>query len=759
MSGGIFSIKLDEYTPAPSPGPSPPASAAQARKSDRACDFCRRRKTRCDGAQTNSSKCTNCRRNQCPCTYLEASRPRGPSKAYVTALEDRIERFERLFKRLRPEADFTNILGPPVPRGSWKDENDSKVPGSSKSAGATPSSRSASISQSIRVPPHTSMLPPTALEESHSDSDSYEEDFADRPRNRLPAWRTSHSRENPTEYFPVLGSFGTNEEGSSVRFHGKSSFFPLVRTTRHYMRATAGHDGFHDVRGDGDAPLSDACRIGICKIPQRRRDIYWTLLPWEEAWERKHAAFTASSPSPSPSSSSASSQERLRPLHEFPQSDLTLPLLSLYFHHTNSIFPLLHAPTFYAQFRDRLHLRDAQFAGVVWCLMAIGSRWSQDRRVLWDGWGSESGAAWQSETEDASDEDLEWASAGWRFFLRSLDGPSFTVTSLDPPSLFDLQFCSLGAMFLRGSSIHPAGWVVIGTGLRKAMDVGAHRKKVYSPKPSIENELWKRAFWMLILFDRMGSAGLGRPCCVRDEDIDLDFPLEVDDEYWIPNDPSWPAFKQPSDKPSIVSGFVSFLKLSQIMGHTMRTIYCIDKSKVLLGLVSDGWQEQIVSQLNTALDEWVESVPEHLRWSSGIEHDIFANQSATIYTSYYLALILIYRPFSQASVYLPQQDIPAKPKALFPFPADSICSNSAHAAIRIIEVQMRRGLSNIPNMIAVSQVCAATLLMGLHASQATHEGDLETKKGESERVMQDVEKCIRCLELAESRWIMARKFL
>ena len=53
----------------------------------------------------------------------------------------------------------------------------------------------------------------------------------------------------------------------------------------------------------------------------------------------------------------------------------------------------------------------------------------------------------------------------------------------------------LGAMFLRGSSVGPAGWILIGTGLRKAIDVGAHLKKVYSPEPSVENELWKRAFW------------------------------------------------------------------------------------------------------------------------------------------------------------------------------------------------------------------------------------------------------------------------
>lgn len=76
-----------------------------------------------------------------------------------------------------------------------------------------------------------------------------------------------------------------------------------------------------------------------------------------------------------------------------------------------------------------------------------------------------------------------------------VDGSSFTVTSLDPPNLFDIQFCCLGATFLRGSSLGPAGWIAVGTGLRKAMDVGAHRKKVYKSTPNADDELWKRAFW------------------------------------------------------------------------------------------------------------------------------------------------------------------------------------------------------------------------------------------------------------------------
>lgn len=73
-------------------------------------------------------------------------------------------------------------------------------------------------------------------------------------------------------------------------------------------------------------------------------------------------------------------------------------------------------------------------------------------------------------------------------------------------------------MFLRGTAFHPVAWLLISIGLRKAQDVGAHRKKIYGDKPTIEGELWKRAFWVLVLFDRMASASLGRPCCSGEEE-------------------------------------------------------------------------------------------------------------------------------------------------------------------------------------------------------------------------------------------------
>ena len=147
-----------------------------------------------------------------------------------------------------------------------------------------------------------------------------------------------------------------------------------------------------------------------------------------------------------------------------------------------------------------------------------------------------------------------------------------------------------------------------------------------------------------------------------------------------------------------------------------------------------------------------------MRWSSGIENDIFSNQSATIYTSYYLALILIYRPFTQAAALfpMPNEEAPARPIKDFPFPADSICLSAARSAIRILDEQTQRGMSNIPVLIVVAHIAAVTVLMSLRASQLSYSG---MRYSERERCLEDVEKCIRYLEMSQSRWIMARKFL
>jgi hypothetical protein len=74
-------------------------------------------------------------------------------------------------------------------------------------------------------------------------------------------------------------------------------------------------------------------------------------------------------------------------------------------------------------------------------------------------------------------------------------------------------------MFLSGTEYEAAAWLYLSMGLRKAQDVGAHRRKVYGRGPAnTEAELWRRAFWVLVVQDRMMSAHLGRDCSSREEE-------------------------------------------------------------------------------------------------------------------------------------------------------------------------------------------------------------------------------------------------
>ena len=75
-----------------------------------------------------------------------------------------------------------------------------------------------------------------------------------------------------------------------------------------------------------------------------------------------------------------------------------------------------------------------------------------------------------------------------------------------------------------------------GSGLRLALEIGAHKRRAYGTKPTLEDELYKRAFWQvitlysfnviltcmlfrtLVWLDRTMSTAMGRPCGVQEEE-------------------------------------------------------------------------------------------------------------------------------------------------------------------------------------------------------------------------------------------------
>ncbi|KAI0058759.1 hypothetical protein BV25DRAFT_1788378, partial [Artomyces pyxidatus] len=468
-----------------------------------------------------------------------------------------------------------------------------------------------------------------------------------------------------------------NEMSVSHRFFGKSSGVQLVQTAMDMKSEYVGRDP----------------RPTIMHMHNRRNE-FWTMHPWER---------------------SSFKNEGRR--YDYPEPDLLETLVNLYFANINIFLSLLHRPTFEQGLADGLHLRDDGFGALVLIVCATASRYSDDPRVRLEGTDS-------------------WHSSGWKWFVQV---EMIRKSLLSAPCLYDLQMYSLGCLFLQGCSAPQACWTMVGIGLRLAQEVGAHRKKVYGAKLSVEDELWKRAFWyhrVLVVLDRLMSASLGRPCAIQEEDFDLDLPVECDDEYWTHPDPEQ-AFKQPAGKPCQTSYFISFLKLNQILAFALRTIYSINKSKILLGFVGQQWEQHIVAELDSALNKWIDSVPDHLRWDPTREDHTFFLQSASLYSTFYHIQILVHRPFIPS---------PRKPSPLS-FPSLAICTNAARSCSHIVD-QQRRRLPGRPSPHFQLPAFTAGIVLLLSIWGVKRSGVTIDPMKE----MADVHKCMAALKEAEGRW-------
>ncbi|KIY64882.1 hypothetical protein CYLTODRAFT_424817 [Cylindrobasidium torrendii FP15055 ss-10] len=361
------------------------------------------------------------------------------------------------------------------------------------------------------------------------------------------------------------------------------------------------------------------------------------------------------------------------PAYIFPEPNLFKSLVEAYFSMPNMMTPILHRQTFDRLVAQGMHRKDQIFGAVTLLVLANGARFLKDPRVLLEG-------------------EKTRRSSGWMYFTQV---QTMRRSLLAPPSIFDVQFYALYANYLFGTSAPQSSWTVIGMGLRSAQDVGAHRKKKTS-HPTIEDEMWKRAFWTLLCMDRQASLDMGRPCSIHDDDIDVALPIEVDDEYWDHPDPEQ-RFKQPPGKPSYMSYFVAYIKLHQIVGTCLRTLYSANKNRPHQG---KDWEQNLVTELDSTLNRWVDAVPEHLRWDPHRQDEIFFNQSVSLYATYYNLQVLIHKPF-----------IPTPRNASPAFPSLAICTNASRSLSHIVSIQRARGFTWAQAYIMLQSFAAGIVLL------------------------------------------------
>ena len=169
-------------------------------------------------------------------------------------------------------------------------------------------------------------------------------------------------------------------------------------------------------------------------------------------------------------------------------------------------------------------------------------------------------------------------------------------------------------LFLQSSAKLSTCYSYIGVALRAALRLGMHRSLVDNFNP-IEAESRKRVFWAIRMMDTYVGATLGLPHTLHDDDIDQDFPVEVDDEFIRET----VIDAVPQGYISLMSAFNHHIHLVRILSKIVKNIYPIKGAKTShknnSGNRATSYSVNYakIFEIETDLQEWKEGLPVALR--------------------------------------------------------------------------------------------------------------------------------------------------
>ncbi|KAH8698896.1 putative C6 transcription factor [Talaromyces proteolyticus] len=179
-------------------------------------------------------------------------------------------------------------------------------------------------------------------------------------------------------------------------------------------------------------------------------------------------------------------------------------LLSQYHTYVHSVLPIIHWPSFMAEYEQVYQagtLRGAhrEWTAVLFSVFACGIM----------------------HTLEPNKEHEAQA------FLLSSTG--IVDTWVDDFTLDQARVTLLISIALYEMNSRSASWVWLGTAVRIAQDIGLHMES--GPWPAVEAEMRKRLWWGIYAWDRLLSLELGKPISIHDQDCDVDLPCPIDEQF------------------------------------------------------------------------------------------------------------------------------------------------------------------------------------------------------------------------------------
>ncbi|KAJ3562324.1 hypothetical protein NPX13_g8605 [Xylaria arbuscula] len=226
-------------------------------------------------------------------------------------------------------------------------------------------------------------------------------------------------------------------------------------------------------------------------------------------------------------------------------------------------------------------------------------------------------------------------------------------------------------------------WYMIGLAMRTCIDLGLHTRRHESNLDHNTIQMRRRLFWSVYALERTIAICLGRPLSIPDRQIDVDLPLDPEDEAWGDMTPTQPAG---ANKKRSFSMSIWLLKMRRIESRIQFSIYRADKP--LSALTSK------MNQLYQDLESWKTSLSERFA-------DVDLNYPML---HYHRAVRLLIQPFLPL---LPPSD-----------PYYLICLRAAGGVCQAHK-KLHQSLEYGHSFIAVQHVFVAgiTLLYGLWTQQ------------------------------------------
>ncbi|KAJ8117484.1 hypothetical protein OPT61_g1326 [Boeremia exigua] len=391
-------------------------------------------------------------------------------------------------------------------------------------------------------------------------------------------------------------------------------------------------------------------------------------VPPDSSPSLKHRNISVDPPSPSSTRSPAASSNALPSGMELPNKQEAISLCENAIIDAGAMQRVVHLPTFHKQL-DRLYDTPTEnytnaensFLPLFYAVLALGKLFSQSEQDVG-----------KPNYEAAVDE-------GFRYFKASRQLLDIT----DCRDLTSLQAIVFMIQFLQSSAKLSTCYAYIGVALRSALRMGLHRSFNSNFNP-IEAETRKRLFWVIRRMDTYVGAMLGLPRFLEDEDIDQDFPVEVDDEYITETE----ILPMPEGSISVMSAFNAHTKIVQVLSKICRYVYPI-KGTQSGGKNSVTYTVKYskIRELEQDLAQWLDELPMALKPGGEAPHIIIRVQQL-LRMAFGHAQLLLYRPFLHyvSSTY---KDNTTDQRA---FACASACVSVSRNIIHITSEMRRRGL-------------------------------------------------------------------